>query len=85
MKKLVYLFLILLLVGCTPDPIKVEVWTPPKITVPEKPKLISDGKGTQGEISRKLSSDLIQMRNYCSQLENIVNTLTTPQDGNINK
>jgi hypothetical protein len=75
-KKIFLSFLILFaLVGCQCTPVKVPVWTPPKITKPVKPILVSDGIGTQGEVARKLSLDLTNMSEYSMELENIINAI----------
>lgn len=84
-KKIISTLILLTLVGCSCQPVKVPVWTPPTITMPAKPTLISDGKGTQGEVARKMSVDLVQMREYTMKLENILRTITNATDSKINK
>jgi hypothetical protein len=72
MKKILIVAIALLLSACqtTPKVVKVEVWSPPTINMPTRPKLQSDGKGTDGEIARKLSNDLTNMEEYTFKLEN---------------
>lgn len=82
-----FLWLTLFLVGCSCTPVKEEVWTTPKFDIPKRPVLVSDGKGTDGEIARKNSEDLVSMRMYTFKLENILISLktqsTTPPAKNV--
>jgi hypothetical protein len=75
MKKALLLLSLFLLVGCDPKIVKVPVWTPPKVELPTKPVLTSDGKGTQGQIARKLTLDLSSMTEYSLKQDKIINAL----------
>ena len=55
--------------------VDVPVWTQPKVNVPTKPLLICDGQGTDGEVVRKIETDMINLQSYATQLENVVTTL----------
>lgn len=72
-----------------PKTVYVEVWTSPEITKPERPILVSDGQGTDGEVARKLSIDLMNMEEYMLKLENILNAIKSsikkPQMSDNNK
>ena len=79
MKNILVTFaLALMLVGCGTNPpkvVEVPVWTPPTIIPVEKPVLISDGKGTNGEVARKLSVDLTNVLTYVQKLENQIKAI----------
>ncbi len=72
---------ILFLSGCASQPVivtktvDIPVWISPTITMPDRPKLISDGIGSDGEIAKKLEVDLVNMSNYDTQLENLLLTI----------
>ena len=67
-----------MLEGCS-HIVRVPVWTPPNVTMPEKPLLVSDGNGTDGEVARKLSVDLLKMNEYTTTLENTLKAIiSTP-------
>ena len=85
MKKLMMMLVLItvLTTGCTTSTIvKVPVWTPPIITMPEKPMLTSDGNGSDGDVARTLSVDLLKMNEYTTILENtlkaIISTSVVP-------
>ena len=71
MKKFI-LIALLLLAGCNFTPVKEVIWTTPQFEIPKRPLLTSDGKGTAGEIARKNSNDLILMRGYAFDCENLL-------------
>ncbi len=86
MKKII--FISLLLVGCAsnstiqpPKVVKESVWTPPKITMPQRPTLQSDGKGTDAEIAKKAMIDENLLEEYAIKLENIIKSFqNTPNN-----
>ncbi len=69
--------MMLLQYGCMPTTVKEPVWTPPKVDIPARPILSSDGTGSDGQQVRKVEDDMIQMREYAFKLENIINSLGT--------
>ncbi len=77
MKKII--FICLLLVGCASNPaiqppkvVKESVWTPPKVVIPQRPVLKSDGKGTDAEVAKKAMIDETLLEEYSLKLENII-------------
>lgn len=74
MKKILAVALLLLLAACgsTKPQAKIPVWQAPSFETPSRPVLQSDGKGTDGEVARKLSNDLTNMEEYTFKLENIL-------------
>lgn len=91
MKSILLIPTVLTLSGCclfeTKTQPQIPVWQPPKIEMPERPILVSDGTGTDGEVARKLSLDLISIEEYAFKLENILDVIKsdTPQTPNNNK
>lgn len=87
MKKIIMTIAIASLIsGCSMfQPTKVQVWTPPKFEMPVRPQLTCDGTGTDGEVARKLSIDMLNMTEYTKKLENLLNTLKTQSNGQNNK
>lgn len=79
MKKLSVLVLLLMLSGCvsscTPKIIYVSVYTPPKVTLPERPVLVSNGVGDVNTITKNAEKDLIDLKSYATQLENIISKI----------
>ena len=74
MKKVILAAMVLFLVGCTTT-VYVPVWTAPKFDKPVRPVLVSDGKGTQGEVARKANLDFINMTEYDLKLENLLKAI----------
>ncbi len=68
-----------LIAGCCENPIrevKVEVWTPPKFDMPDRPVLRSnkDSK-SEGEVVRNEELNSLDLENYAAQLEAIVSKI----------
>lgn len=84
MKKIILITTLIFFSGCTTLPekviVKVPVWSPPNVTLPVKPILTSDGRGTNGEVARKMSQDLILMRQYNEEIEKILKSLLSQPD-----
>ena len=78
MKNVFIILAITILSACAsvePKKVNIEVWTPPKVELPVKPTLKSDGVGTDGVVARKLSNDLVDMVEYTKKLENILQSI----------
>lgn len=76
--KTVYL-LPFVLVGCAtiepPPKAEIPVYEKPKFEMPIRPVMRSDGNKTDGETVRELHKDVIDLKDYALQLENILTTL----------
>ena len=72
--------LLFILVGCQtvpvlPKEVKIPVWTPPTIEMPQRP-IMKSSEGTlndsPGLVVRRTEDDLNSMTSYALQLENIL-------------
>ncbi len=74
-----YLLILLFLAGCGNQPIKevkVEVWTPPKFDMPDRPILRTNKNAkTDGEVVRNEELNSLDLENYAAQLEAIVSKI----------
>lgn len=74
-RKIITALLLLSMTGCmnqcTPKPCP----TVPHFEMPTRPVLVSDGQGDFDMVSKNVETDLIDIKTYASQLENILKTL----------
>lgn len=74
----ILLLVCLMLIGCsTPVKPDIPVYTPPTFEMPVRPVLTSDGEGNFDKTTRDAEQDLIFLKTYSLELENILNELKT--------
>jgi len=75
MKYVLYIILIISLSACSffePKTIILEVYTPPKVEMPQRPVLVSDSGGDTNDITKNAEKDLLDLSSYATQLENVI-------------
>ena len=74
MRHLIGLFLVIILSACatTHQVVNMPVYTPPKFDMPIRPTLRSNGLGEVGLITKNIELDLLDLKTYALQLENIL-------------
>lgn len=77
--RLLMLVLLMVLVGCStvPTTIDIPVYTAPTITMPTRPVLRSDGIGEIGVLTKNIELDLVDLKTYSLELENLLNELNS--------
>ena len=82
MRKIILVLMLLSLTGCMqscnpqpPQPCPAM----PKIDMPERPVLISNGQGDYGTVTKNAEKDLIDLKGYAIQLENLLKTLKSKE------
>ena len=76
MKKILLLCLLVSMIGCAQTKIvKVPVFSPLEFTMPERPKLTCDGKGSYDDVSKQIEKDMIDLQRYAKELENTLKVL----------
>lgn len=78
MRHLILISLILL-AGCStvPTTVNIPVYTSPTITMPNRPVLRSDGIGEIGVLTKNIELDLVDLKTYSLELENLLNELNS--------
>lgn len=71
--KLVLLFIVLMITGCTCNPVIIKPLPPPSIERPELAVYDLNTKSSQEEIVKKYVITLEQLITYSKQLETVIN------------
>jgi hypothetical protein len=81
MNKICILISVLFLSACctTQPPVEIPVFTPPTVTMPTRPILRSNG---EGDVTKNIELDLVDIESYAVQLENIINSIINPKATN---
>lgn len=68
------LVVLIVLSGCSTSipPVYIPVYTPPNIIMPDRPVLRSDASSDIGVLTKNIELDLIDLKTYSIELENIL-------------
>ena len=66
----------------TPTIVNMPVYTPPKFDMPIRPVLRSNGTGEVGGMTKNVELDLLDLKTYALQLENILIVIKSENTSN---